>query len=125
MRRSRATLALAVAFAASASFAQPAPAQFTDPATLKPGRDPKQPLDDEYTKKIKEYTTESFFLSPLVDYMPARAGVPTPKAALGDVAGAPGKLPYSATLLVRRGSCPTLRKCTTTCAGSREQFRAE
>ena len=27
--------------------------------------------------------------------MPARAGVPTPTAVLGDIAGAPGKLPYS------------------------------
>ncbi|MGE5199207.1 MAG: M14 family zinc carboxypeptidase [Rhodospirillaceae bacterium] len=59
-------------------------------------RDPKQPVDEEYTKKIKEYTTEPFFLSPLVDYLPASKTVPTPKAVLGDVAGAPGKLPYSA-----------------------------
>src|SRR5262249_51008687 len=59
------------------------------------GRDPNQPIDEEYTKKIKEYTTEPFFLSPLVDYMPAAKGVPTPKATLGDIAGAPGKLPYS------------------------------
>ena len=34
-------------------------------------RDPKNPIDEEYTKKIKEYTTEPFFLSPLVDYLPA------------------------------------------------------
>ncbi len=66
-----------------------------DPAASTPGRNPSQPIDVEYTKKIKEYTTESFFLSPLVDYMPARAGVPTPTAVLGDIAGAPGKLPYS------------------------------
>src|SRR5678815_4838360 len=66
-----------------------------DLSLAKPGRDPNQPVDEEYTKKIKEYTTESFFLSPLVDYMPAKAGVPTPKAVLGDIAGAPGKLPYS------------------------------
>ena len=58
-------------------------------------RDPKQPADEEYTKKIKEYTTETFFLSPLVDYMPAAKGIPTPKATLGDIAGAPTKLPYS------------------------------
>jgi hypothetical protein len=31
-----------------------------------------------------------------VDYLPASSGVPTPKAVLGDVAGAPGKLPYAA-----------------------------
>jgi hypothetical protein len=66
-----------------------------DLATAKPGRDPNQPIDEEYTKKIKEYTTETFFLSPLVEYLPASKGVPTPKAVLGDIAGAPGKLPYS------------------------------
>ena len=58
-------------------------------------RDPKQPVDEAYTKKIKEYTTEPFFTSPLVDYLPASKTVPTPQAVLGDVAGAPGKLPYS------------------------------
>src|ERR1017187_2029601 len=67
----------------------------SDPSALKPGRDPKQPIDEEYTKKIKEYTTETFFLSPLVDYLPASKTVPTPKAVLGDIAGAPTKLPYS------------------------------
>ncbi|HEX8945800.1 MAG TPA: hypothetical protein VF785_21840, partial [Gemmatimonadaceae bacterium] len=46
----------------------------------KPGRNPSQAIDEAYTKKIKEYTTEPFFLSPLVDYMPAKAGVPTPTA---------------------------------------------
>jgi Zinc carboxypeptidase len=60
-----------------------------------PGRDPKQPVDDEYTKKIHEYTTASYFSSPLVDYLPASKTVPTPKSVLGDVAGAPGILPYS------------------------------
>lgn len=59
-------------------------------------RDPKQAVDEEYTKKIKEYTTEPYFLSPLVDYLPASKTVPTPKAVLGDVAGAPGILPYTA-----------------------------
>jgi hypothetical protein len=64
-------------------------------AQIKPGRDPNQPIDEEYTKKIREYTTETFFNSPLTDYLPASPKVPTPKAVLGDVAGAPGKLPYS------------------------------
>jgi hypothetical protein len=66
-----------------------------DLATARPGRDPNQPVDEEYTKKIKEYTTETFFGSPLVDYLPASKTVPTPKVVLGDIAGAPGKLPYS------------------------------
>jgi len=63
---------------------------------LKPGRDASQPVDEEYTKKIREYTTETFFNSPLTDYLPASKTVPTPKAVLGDIAGAPGILPYSA-----------------------------
>ena len=58
-------------------------------------RDPKIPIDEEYSKKIREYTTEPFFSSPLVDYLPASKTVPTPKAVLGDIAGAPGKLPYA------------------------------
>jgi hypothetical protein len=66
-----------------------------DLANAKPGRDPNQPVDEEYTKGIKKYTTETFFNSPLTDYMPAAKGIPTPKATLGDVAGAEGKLPYS------------------------------
>jgi hypothetical protein len=70
-----------------------------------------QPIDDEYTKKIAEYTTEKFFNSPLTDYLPASPNVPTPKAVLGDVAGAPGKLPYAKT-------------STSTCACSRRRARA-
>src|SRR5579864_9574652 len=72
------------------SFAQPSVT-----ITLKPGRDASQPIDDEYTKKIREYTTEPFFNSPLTDYLPASKTVPTPKAVLGEVSGAPGILPYS------------------------------
>jgi hypothetical protein len=60
-----------------------------------PGRDPKQPIDQEYTQKIQKYTTEPYFTSPLVDYLPASKTVPTPEKVLGDVAGAPGILPYS------------------------------
>src|SRR5438045_1907273 len=65
-------------------------------AQIKPGRDPNQPVDEEYTRKIREYTTEPYFSSPLVDYLPASQTVPTPKAVIGDIAGAPGKLPYTA-----------------------------
>src|SRR2546430_15598523 len=64
-------------------------------AQVKPGRDPNQPIDEDYTKKIREYTTETYFNSPLTDYLPTSPNVPTPKAVLGDVAGAPGKLPYA------------------------------
>ncbi len=64
-------------------------------SATRPGRNPDQPIDEEYTRKIKEYTTEPFFLSPLVDYLPASSTVPTPKAVLGDIAGARNNLPYS------------------------------
>ncbi len=64
-------------------------------AQIKPARDPNQPIDEDYTRKIAEYTTEPFFNSPLTDYLPASPTVPTPKMVLGDVAGAPGKLPYA------------------------------
>ena len=72
----------------------------TPPAAMMPStqtfiRDPKIPIDAEYTAKIKEYTTQMFFNSPLTDYLPASKSVPTPKAVLGDIAGAPGKLPYA------------------------------
>src|SRR2546427_2167505 len=70
-------------------------AAFAIQAQDKPGRDPNQAVDEQYTQKIREYTTEPFFNSPLTDYLPASPNVPTPKAVLGDVAGAPGKLPYA------------------------------
>src|SRR6476620_344456 len=58
-------------------------------------RDPKQAVDEDYTRKIAEYTTEKFFNSPMTDYLPASPNVPTPQAVIGDIAGAPGKLPYA------------------------------
>ncbi len=60
-----------------------------------PARDPKQAVDEAYTAKMKKYTTAPYFTSPLVDYLPASKNVPTPEVVLGDVAGAPGILPYS------------------------------
>src|ERR1700686_3686893 len=60
-----------------------------------PAGDPKQPIDEAYTAKIHKYTTAPYFSSPLVDYLPASKTVPTPEVVLGDVAGAPGILPYA------------------------------
>ncbi|MGH9380921.1 MAG: M14 family zinc carboxypeptidase [Thermoanaerobaculia bacterium] len=57
-------------------------------------RSPDQPVDKSYTARIRETTTDPRFNSPLTDYLPASAAVPTPAAALGDVAGAPDMLPY-------------------------------
>jgi hypothetical protein len=92
----RCLLAFVVAGMPVATFAdQQARGAAGDSATARPGRDPGQSIDEAYTAKIKEYTTEPFFLSPLVDYLPASSSVPTPAVVLGDIAGAPGKLPYS------------------------------
>jgi hypothetical protein len=82
MKRCALVLVAAIGVAAS----QPALAQYA--------RDAKQRIDQEYTAKMKEYTTAPHFTSPLVDYLPASKTVPTPTAVIGDVAGAPGKLPY-------------------------------
>ncbi len=69
--------------------------QPADVSLAPPGRDPAQPIDTGYTRKILAYTTEPFFLSPLVNYLPASKTVPTPAAVLGDIAGNPKDLPYS------------------------------
>jgi zinc carboxypeptidase len=60
-----------------------------------PTRDAKQAVDEAYSAKIKKYTTDPSFTSPLVEYLPASKTVPTPDVVLGDVAGAPGILPYA------------------------------
>ncbi|HET8897453.1 MAG TPA: M14 family zinc carboxypeptidase [Rhodanobacteraceae bacterium] len=61
-------------------------------------RDSAQAVNRAYSAKIAEYTTEPRFNTPLTDYLPASATVPTPQAVLGDIAGAPGKLPYVADI---------------------------
>ena len=58
-------------------------------------RDPKQPVDESYSKKIVQYTTDPRFGSALVNTLPASKSVPTPEKVLGDVAGAPDMLPYA------------------------------
>ena len=59
-------------------------------------RDPAQAVDAAYGAKIAQYTTDPSFNTPLTDYLPASATVPTPQAVLGDIAGAPDMLPYAA-----------------------------
>jgi dipeptidyl aminopeptidase/acylaminoacyl peptidase len=59
------------------------------------GDGPPQPVDADYTAKIREYTTEPFFLTELVDHLPASDAVPSPRKALGYVVGTPEKLTYT------------------------------
>jgi len=57
-----------------------------------------QANDEEYTAKILEFTTESFFATPLVDHLPASETVPTPLDILGHIAGAADVLTYPADI---------------------------
>ncbi len=51
--------------------------------------------DLEYGKKIKEYTTEKYFITELVDHLPASTCVPSPDKVLGHIVGAPDVLTYT------------------------------
>ena len=70
-------------------------------ADKKPAKQPAAPVvapqknDEAYSAKIKEYTTEPFFLTELVDHLPVSATVPSPDKVLGYVIGTPNKLTYT------------------------------
>jgi hypothetical protein len=61
-------------------------------------RDPGQAIDATYTALIRKFTTQPEFNSPLTDYLPASATVPTPLKVLGHIAGAPDYLPYTSDI---------------------------
>jgi hypothetical protein len=54
-----------------------------------------QGVDEEYTKRIREYTADPAFLTELVDHLPASDRVPSPLKVLGYIAGAPDRLTYA------------------------------
>ena len=54
--------------------------------------------DPAYTAKIKEYTTQPYFMTELVDHLPASERVPSPDKILGYVVGTPNRLTYSKDL---------------------------
>lgn len=54
----------------------------------------QQALDEVYTDEIRTFTTEPFFLTPLVDHLPASDVVPTPRDYLGYTVGTPDVLTY-------------------------------
>src|SRR5262245_60851941 len=56
---------------------------------------PASKNNEEYGAKIKEYTTEKYFLTELVDHLPASDKVPSPDKVLGYVVGTPNKLTYT------------------------------
>src|SRR5215211_368869 len=62
-------------------------------------RDPAQRQDEDFAKSVKEWTTQPFYTSPLVDHLPRVQGIPTPKDVLGYHIGAPRKLTYYAGIV--------------------------
>ncbi|HRI03838.1 MAG TPA: M14 family zinc carboxypeptidase [Pyrinomonadaceae bacterium] len=64
-------------------------------AKTKPAAPAPQPVDKEYTDSILKNTTEKFFLTEIVDHLPASATVPSPAKILGYPIGTPNKLTYT------------------------------
>ena len=62
-------------------------------------RDAAQAQDEDFAKQVKAWTTQPYFISPLVDHLPKVHGIPSPKDVLGYHVGAPAKLTYYADLL--------------------------
>jgi len=56
------------------------------------------PNNEAYAAKVKEYTTESYFMTELVDHLPSSDKVPSPDKITGYEVGAPGHLTYSKDL---------------------------
>jgi hypothetical protein len=81
---------LALACATQAHATSPLEAHFAP--------DPKQPVDAWYGEQIARYTTDPAFNTQLTRYLPASSTVPTPAKALGDIAGAPDRLPRLKTV---------------------------
>ena len=85
--------ALAITIAVAAAVTLPAQQMVTET------RDPAQKQDEDFEKSVKEWTTQPYFISPLVDHLPRVAGVPMPKDVLGYHIGAPAKLTYYADIV--------------------------
>jgi hypothetical protein len=64
-------------------------------STATPPAPAVQKIDEAYTAKIREYTTEPFFSTELVDHLPASDTVPSPDKVIGYVVGMPNKLTYT------------------------------
>src|SRR5688572_22028846 len=85
--------ALAITVTVVAAISLPAQQMVTET------RDPAQQQDADFEKSVKEWTTQPYFISPLVDHLPRVQGVPMPKDVLGYHIGAPAKLTYYADIL--------------------------
>jgi hypothetical protein len=93
---------LALAFpipATRATTPSPHPTKTTNSNTKTKTKTPSvQPLDEDYTAKIRQYTTEPYLITPLVDHLPASKTVPSPDKILGYAIGTPNKLTHVADI---------------------------
>src|SRR5262245_44005363 len=55
----------------------------------------QQRIDEEYTRKIKEFLQDPRISTELVGHLPASGKVPTPLKFHGRIVGTPGELTYS------------------------------
>jgi hypothetical protein len=58
-------------------------------------RTPSQPIDEEYTRLIRQYLQDPRITTELVDHLPASDRVPSPLKFFGRVIGTPGELTYA------------------------------
>ena len=102
-RRLFCALALACAFAFTLHTAERRASAQRTPRTQRPAPSPTPSAaanasNADYAAKIREYTTEKYFLTELVDHLPASTTVPSPDKVLGYVVGTPGKLTHTKDL---------------------------
>src|SRR4030095_16037438 len=76
-------------FAASILFL-PSPANAQTKTASKPAAAPD--THPGVAKTVKDWTTRPEFSSPLVDFLPLKKGIPTPKDVLGRYVGQPNRL---------------------------------
>jgi hypothetical protein len=87
------SISVAVLLIATATIHIPAQQMVTET------RDASQPQDEEFATLVKEWTTQPYYMSPLVDHLPKVPGIPSPKDVIGYHVGAPAKLTYYADAL--------------------------
>ena len=58
----------------------------------------RQQIDAQYTSQIRQYTTEPYLITPLVDHLPSSTTVPSPDKELGYIIGTPNKLTHTADI---------------------------
>src|SRR5712692_1171984 len=90
--------ACAGVLAALAPVSTAAPAEEKPAAARAASTAAAQPMNADYAARVREYTTEPYFMTELVDHLPASDKVPSPEKVLGYVVGTPGKLTYTKDL---------------------------